>query len=157
MFCVRCGRELQERDTFCPACGKPVHEPVPLLPHEGRIRGHVRLLGILWLALSVFRLVPGFVLLAMFQHGFPFGGDVPGFVVEIIRMVAYVFLAAGVLGIMAGWGLLERRPWARTLAIVLGCVGLLDMPFGTALGIYTLWVLLPAQSEEEYQKLSKAA
>jgi hypothetical protein len=31
------------------------------------------------------------------------------------------------------------------------------MPFGTALGAYTLWVLLPAQSEQEYEQISRAA
>ena len=60
-------------------------------------------------------------------------------------------------GIAAGWGLLQRQPWARMLAIVLGCISLFDMPFGTALGIYTLWVLLPAKSEEEYRQIAKAA
>ena len=43
------------------------------------------------------------------------------------------------------------------LAIVLGCFNLIDMPFGTALGIYSLWVLLPAQSEEEYRRIARAA
>jgi hypothetical protein len=32
-----------------------------------------------------------------------------------------------------------------------------DMPFGTAIGIYSLWVLLPAASEEEYRRMSRAA
>jgi len=27
-----------------------------------------------------------------------------------------------------------------------------NVPFGTALGIYTLWVLLPAESDEAYEK-----
>jgi hypothetical protein len=31
------------------------------------------------------------------------------------------------------------------------------MPFGTALGVYTLWVLLPAKSEEEYRQMERAA
>jgi hypothetical protein len=40
------------------------------------------------------------------------------------------------------------------LVIVLGVISLIEVPFGTALGIYTLWVLLPAQSEAEYRQLS---
>jgi hypothetical protein len=31
------------------------------------------------------------------------------------------------------------------------------MPFGTALGIYTLWTLLPAKSEEEYRRLARVS
>jgi len=45
--------------------------------------------------------------------------------------------------------------WARMLAIVFGCFSLLDIPLGTALGIYTLWVLLPARSEEEYRQMAR--
>jgi phage shock protein C len=25
MYCTGCGREMEERDRFCPSCGKPVH------------------------------------------------------------------------------------------------------------------------------------
>ncbi len=60
-------------------------------------------------------------------------------------------------GFLAGFGLLERRPWARGLAIVLGVIALLHPPLGTALGIYTLWVLLPNESEEEYRRTARPA
>jgi hypothetical protein len=32
-----------------------------------------------------------------------------------------------------------------------------NVPFGTALGIYTLWVLLPAESDVEYDKEVRGA
>jgi hypothetical protein len=133
------------------------------MPVQSRIAGHIRLLGILWLALSAMLLMGGFVMTAIFSrgawwygNGFPPG--MPLFVHHILQTVGAALLGGGVLGIVAGWGLLERQSWARTLAIVLACFALLlFMPFGTALGIYTLWVLLPAQSEEEYRKISRAA
>jgi hypothetical protein len=129
------------------------------MPVQGRIAGHVRLLGILWLAISAFRLLPGLFLTAMFRHGaFNFlPPDVPFFVHSIIRGAGVVMLGFAAAGILAGWGLLDRQPWARMLAIVLGCFNLIDMPFGTALGVYTLWVLLPAKSEEEYRRIAKVA
>jgi hypothetical protein len=37
-----------------------------------------------------------------------------------------------------------------------GFISLFNIPIGTALGVYTLWVLLPAQSEEEYRAFSQA-
>lgn len=158
MFCDRCGAQLQDSAAFCPTCGNRLAPPAPLVPAQGRIAGHVRLLGILWMALSIFRLLPGFILFFVFDpsHNFWFPG-MPLFVHGIVRGVAVLLLAGGAVGIAAGWGLLERRPWARMLAIVLGFLNLLDMPFGTALGIYTLWVLLPARSEEEYRAVSEGA
>jgi hypothetical protein len=131
---------------------------VPLMPVESRIAGHVRLLGIFWLAISAFRLLPGLALLSIFRYGVPFfAPGIPGFVHGVIRTVGGLLLVGAVLGLVVGWGLLERQPWARMLAIVVGCFSLLDMPFGTALGIYTLWVLLPARSEEEYRRIARAA
>src|ERR1019366_2155032 len=73
-----------------------------------------------------------------------------------LRTVAGVFVGAGLIGVIAGWGLYERRSWARILAIVLGFISLVHPPFGTAIGIYTLWVLLPASSEVEYQRMARA-
>ncbi len=158
MFCIRCGAQLQESQGFCPACGKAVG-PEPTMPAEHRVAGHVRLLGILWLAISVLRLIPGVVLLCMFGHGMycPLLRGVPGFVNALLQVAGVLLLAAAVIGIVTGWGLLERRPWARMLAIVWGSFNLISIPFGTALGIYTLWVLLPAKSEQEYAQIAKPA
>jgi hypothetical protein len=126
------------------------------MPAASRIAGHVRLLGILWIALSAFRLVPGVVLTTFFQHGFPFPGaeSIPEFVPALMRTVGSLFVIGGVLGIAAGVGLLQHQSWARMAAIILGALGLMDMPFGTALGIYTLWTLLPARSEQEYRQMA---
>jgi hypothetical protein len=83
--------------------------------------------------------------------------DVPVFVSGILQTVGYLMIGGAGVGLLAGWGLLDRQPWARTLALVLGCFSLIDIPFGTAVGIYTLWVLLPAQSEEEFRRIANAA
>jgi hypothetical protein len=156
MFCVRCGAALQPGQSFCPGCGKPTAN-VPLMPVQSRLAGHMRLLAILWFAVSAFRLLPGIFLLTMFGPDNRFlPADVPGFVNGILQMVGYLLIIVAAAGLIAGWGLLERQPWGRTLAIVLGAFSLIDLPFGTALGIYTLWVLLPARSEEEFRQIANA-
>ena len=128
------------------------------MPVRGRISGHIRLLGILWLASSAMHLIPGLFLFAFFGHrGMILPPDAPLFINTLLHSVGLIFIGSAVLGLMAGWGLLERQPWARTLAIVLGCFHLVSVPLGTALGIYTLWVLLPAASEEEYRRLARVA
>lgn len=156
MFCHVCGARLEPSARFCPSCGRPVGR-APLTPSEGRVAGHIRLLGILWLVMSALRLLPGLAMLSMFGHGpsvWWFGR--PEFVLGFGRVFSLIFLAVGVLGIVAGWGLLDRQPWARRVALVLGFVNLIHIPFGTALGIYTLWVLLPAQSEREFRARAAA-
>lgn len=157
MFCDRCGTGLQGTPNFCPTCGKPF-TAAPLMPVRSRLSGHMRLLGIFWVALSAFRLVPGAFLMTFFSHGFRgWASGMPFFVPGLLRTVGTVFVISGIAGIVAGWGLLDRQPWARMLALIMGCLNLIDMPFGTMLGIYTLWVLLPAESEQEYRQISRVA
>lgn len=157
MFCDRCGTGLSDPAKFCPACGK-APGVTPLMPIDSRIAGHVRLVGILWLALSAFHLIPGLILLSLSGHGMSFlSPTAPGFVHVILTVVGWVLLAGSILGLVTGWGLLQREPWARTLAIVMACLNMVHMPFGTILGIYTLWVLLPAASEQEYRSVARAA
>ena len=50
---------------------------------------------------------------------------------------------------------MNRERWARIPAIVVGILAIFHPPFGTALGIYTLWVLMPADAAAEYERLSK--
>jgi hypothetical protein len=128
---------------------------VPMMPAQRRLAGHLRLLGIYWLALSAFRLVPGFVLIAVVDSGVFQQEGVPPFVTPLVESIAAVLLILAVAGIVTGWGLLAKQPWARMLAILLGAVSLIDMPFGTALGIYTFWTLLPAESEEQYERMTR--
>jgi hypothetical protein len=156
MFCDRCGTQLEQNQRFCPSCGKPLGAVPAALP-ANRVQGHIRLLGILWLVSSAIHMLPGLFLLTFFRRGMVLPPDVPLFVTHLLQLVGFAVLAGSVLGIMAGWGLLERQPWARMLAIVLGVLHLLNLPFGTALGIYTLWVLLPAESEAEYAHMSGIA
>lgn len=60
-----------------------------------------------------------------------------------IAAVAIMFLAVlSVPGIVGGLGLVYRKAWARILLLVVAFIQLINIPFGTALGIYTLWVLL---------------
>ena len=67
--------------------------------------------------------------------------------------VAFVVLAAiATPGLVAGVGLLSYRPWARILTIILSAIHLLNVPFGTALGVYGLWALLSDEGNRLFQQ-----
>jgi hypothetical protein len=155
MFCDGCGATIEGRQKFCSKCGKPIAVASPASAGN-RIAANLKLLAIFWMVLSVItRLIPGlFLVLGADVTANFIPPDAPGFIVPLLRAIGMVLLCGAAVGLLAGWGLLEGQPWARMLAIVLGFISLLDIPFGTALGIYTLWVLLPAQSEIEYRQLS---
>ena len=112
---------------------------------------HVKVLGVLYLALSALGLLGALFLMLVF------GGtaSIVGFTAEPgdaavalpilgIAGTALVgmLLILSIPGLLAGWGLLNFKGWARILALVLSVLNLINFPFGTALGIYGLWVLL---------------
>jgi hypothetical protein len=163
MFCDQCGGQLQAGDQRCTRCGKVI---VGLIEaRRNRVRQHVRLLGILWLAYSALHVVGGAVLIVisktLFNANFHLNGgpppEVKAWLGSFLCFIGWLVLGKAALGFATGFGLLQHEGWGRTLALVMSFIALLSVPVGTALGIYTLWVLLPAQSEDEYKTLAQAA
>lgn len=56
-----------------------------------------------------------------------------------------VFASLGTL--LTGYALLKKHRYARTLAKIFAILGLFDVPLGTMLGVYTLWVLSHNETE----------
>jgi ABC-type glycerol-3-phosphate transport system permease component len=135
---------------------------VDVPPAEGRMARHLRLLGVLWIVFSVMHLFRGGGRLLgarvfhLIDHSF---GDVPwawpvgNFFGSVLSFVGAFSVIIAIACFVAGYGLLEHRSWARSLAIALAVIALLHPILGTLLGIYTLCVLLPAEADEEYRRV----
>lgn len=121
---------------------------------------HVRILGILHIVFGGLGVLAAMTVLLIF-------GGVSAVVglsdhssdsltaIPILGVVAgFVFLLVLVLslpGLIIGIGLMQFRPWARIAGIVLSAFDLVSVPpFGTALGIYGLWVLLNNETERMF-------
>jgi hypothetical protein len=57
----------------------------------------------------------------------------------------------GVVHVAIGLGLKRRSHSARILALMLGAIDLLLLPYGTALGCYGLWVLLHEEGKQLFE------
>ena len=169
MFCNHCGKEIQTGQGFCGTCGAPLGRsapPPPPSPAAGRVARHVRTLAVLWIALSALNLLRsggrflGARVIGMWGHGWfddsGFGWPAGDFLPAILSTMGMISLVLALIGFAVGFGLMERRPWGRTLAIVCGIIALLHPILGTVLGIYTLWVLLPGEAEADYRRISAA-
>lgn len=162
MFCNHCGSELSAGISMCPKCGKMVAGAWPEAAGRRPLTSHLSLLVVFWYVLGVLRAIPTVVLILV---GFTAGAALRSVNEPIARIAGpgLFFCLAIVIGICAmfslltAWGLQARRPWARTMALVMGILSLLNIPFGTALGIYTLVVLLPEPARTEYEKLAAEA
>ncbi|OLE09840.1 MAG: hypothetical protein AUG89_13775 [Acidobacteria bacterium 13_1_20CM_4_56_7] len=159
MFCNRCGTQLQPEFNLCPKCGAPVGAAAVLQSTSGRLQRHLRILGIFWIAAGVLWIIPSLVLMGYSHAPHMMIGDEMfshAFMPPMLFSLGIVFLALAAAGILVGWGLMNHERWARITAIVVGILAIFHPPFGTALGIYTLWVLLPADAASEYDRMSQA-
>ncbi len=118
---------------------------------DTRMDTHVKVLGVLYIVLSALGTLGAFVVAAtMGVAGAITAANAPASDVAIAlpimgltgAAVSGYLLVVSVPGLFAGIGLLKFKSWARILAIVLAVVHAIDIPVGTIVCIYTLWVLL---------------
>ena len=69
-------------------------------------------------------------------------GFAAGVTAVVFTTLAIIAIVWGSAHVVVGVPLRRRRPWARMAALMLGSIDLLLLPYGTALGVYALWVLL---------------
>ena len=85
------------------------------------------------------------------SHAANGGGQVAaGITAAAFTTLALLAILWGVVHVVVGVPLRRRRPWSRLLALVLASVDLVLLPYGTALGLYALWVLLGEQGRKVF-------
>lgn len=181
MVCQGCGGPVGPDVKFCAHCGAQVVQPapqsIPPQPYAAyqppanpqyppmmivpRVHKHLQTLGTLWCVYAAYRIVEGligmfFVRTFMYRRwggGFPFGHGAPW--LHLMPVIAGFTVLAAIFAAFVGYSLLMRRTWGRVLGIVAAVLVLFKVPFGTALGIYTLWVLAPSTSGLEYDSIAE--
>jgi hypothetical protein len=121
------------------------------------VEQQVKILGVLNIVWGAMGALGGLVLLVIFGGVYGIAGVAIGhnpgaqialpIIVIIGSVIALFLLILSVPSIIAGIGLLYFKPWARILALVISVLHLFNIPIGTALGIYGLWVLLSQESQ----------
>ena len=171
MFCSGCGQALAQGQPVCTQCGRPVAPVVPPVPglqfQLESYAGKVKALSLVWFAYSALSLLTGLAGLsfarAIFNNHFGNWGHGPwgdGFGPQewlgpaILHFIWVAVIIRSALAFVAAWGLHERSQWGRVVAIVAAIFSLIKFPFGTALGIWTLVVLLGYRNTTLYEQLS---
>jgi hypothetical protein len=118
------------------------------------MKKHVTILGALYIACGCLRALMALLIFTLLVSGGLLSGDeealaITSAVGSVIASFLFLLAAPNIIG---GIGLLKWRRWSRILVLILGCLNLFIIPFGTALGIYTIWVLMDDRTIELFQQ-----
>jgi hypothetical protein len=110
---------------------------------------HIKILGILYVISGILAVSGGIIIVLLFAAGGILVHELR--IVPILAVLATIFgsflLTIGAAKFICGWGLLARKRWSRVFGIIMGIISLINIPFGTALGIYALWILFNPEAE----------
>jgi len=112
---------------------------------------HVTFVGALHIGYNAFGILAAMAVFVLIVGGGLIGGLISEqeIVIPITfflgTAIAFWLVVVSVPGIIGGIGLLKYKSWARYLVLVLAILDLLNIPIGTAIGVYSIWVL--AQDE----------
>ena len=83
----------------------------------------------------------------------PIAQKVLSFVGNSIALILVFFSSLGIIG---GAGLFSFRPWARILVMIVSALNCINVPIGTAKGIYSLWVLMQPETIELFENSNQS-
>jgi hypothetical protein len=122
---------------------------------------HVDLLGVFYLMWGALALVAGTGILVLALGALAIvssadrvalGPDVAaGLTVGFFFIFAAAALAWGAAHLWTGFSLRKHRAWARLVGLALAVLNLFFLPLGTALAVYTFWVLLSNETRRLFE------
>lgn len=114
---------------------------------------HINIVAALQIGFSILGLVVGGIIFTVFVLLGSFIDEPDAQVVfGIIAKVVVVFITIlSIPGIIAGIGLMKRKEWARILSLILSVLDLVNIPVGTAVGAYSIWVLVQPEVIEMFK------
>lgn len=138
--CVECGKPVTTNHgtDSNPLC-RPCYRSMSVMYSDADKKEHglsnpsYHTLGKFYYAWAMFLTLSAIVLIIV-------GTNVREF--EGINFLGLFLLAFAALPAITGWGLIEKKRWARSWAILLSVLALPTFPLGTALGIYGIWVCM---------------
>jgi hypothetical protein len=120
---------------------------------------HVTILGWLYvIGHALFLAIGVFLFLLLTTIGLAVNDPEARLVLPIVgTALGSLLILLGLPGLIAGYGLLTAKSWARILALVIGILNLVNVPIGTIIGVYACWVLLQQPTREYFEQHGAAA
>lgn len=118
------------------------------------MRQHVSFVGALHIGFGLLGVAGALAIFFGFQFLFQLVEDEPiaQNVLSLIgNTIGLILLFTSTIGVIGGIGLFSYRSWARILVMIVSALNCLNVPVGTAKGIYSLWVLMQPETIELFE------
>ena len=120
------------------------------------MKQHVSFVGALHIGFGILGLLGALTVFIIFNfaQGFaemevePLASEILSFLGGTISLVIVFFACLGIIG---GIGLFSHKNWARILVMIVSAVNCLNIPIGTAKGVYSIWVLMQKETMELFE------
>lgn len=118
---------------------------------------HIQALGIANIVLGCLGIFGALVVLAIFGGGGLFASEASGepeFAIIGLAfgsLLALIILLFSIPSFICGIALLKRWSWGHGAGLVISFINLLHIPFGTAVGIYGLWVVFQPETQDLFR------
>ena len=118
------------------------------------MKQHVTFVGALHIGFGILGLLGALTVFIIFNfaQGFvidePLAEEILSFLGGTISLLIMFFAALGIIG---GIGLFSYKPWARILVMIVSAINCLNIPIGTAKGVYSIWVLMQKETMELFE------
>ena len=118
------------------------------------MKQHVTFVGALHIGFGILGLLGALTVFIIFNfaQGFvidePLAEEILTFLGGTISLLIMFFACLGIIG---GVGLFSYKPWARILVMIVSAINCLNIPIGTAKGVYSIWVLMQKETMELFE------
>ena len=118
------------------------------------MKQHVSFVGALHVGFGILGLLGAVAIYLSFIFVFDFVEQEPiaqkilSFIGNILSLIILFFSSLGVIG---GIGLFSYKPWARILVMIVSAINCLNVPVGTAKGVYSIWVLMQPETIDLFE------
>lgn len=120
-----------------------------------KAKNHVNLVAILHIVFGALTIGGAIVLLFLVQVAGHYIPEDEALVREIAGSIGYLVAGLvaffGLIDLLAGASLYSYRQWARILVIIISAINCLNIPIGTAKGVYSIWALMQPEVQDLFE------
>jgi hypothetical protein len=118
-------------------------------------KSHVTLVAALHIGFGILTVIGGIILFVVLNFASGFIEEYDEVAIQVMTAISTViplgFLIFGGIDVLAGIALFSYQQWSRVLVIIISALNCLNVPIGTAKGVYSIWALMQHEVMELFE------